>query len=238
MPRFSTSGAAAARAKRRCAYMTAVAEPTTAYRKTCGIVSRIRSRVTPIWPLSWSAVPLRPTPPSDGDAEQLWQQYYGYGREHEEQRESDAEESPADSRNVFRTAVVDVLDQGGHQQRHEERAGQEPVVDEVRQRVGQLVGVAEEGRPEDGADHDHPDDASATAQSRPGTDGDRVARSTASAGQITQQFVVGSVHRLRRRKLLTLIGCGQRAPPRTAGMVFRMITRSIRRLRLVTYSRS
>ncbi len=60
MPRFSTSGAAAARANRRWAYMTAVAEPTTAYRKTCGMVSRIRSLATSSWPLSWMGVPLRP----------------------------------------------------------------------------------------------------------------------------------------------------------------------------------
>ena len=41
VPMFSRAGAAAASAKRRCAFITAVAVATTAYSGTCGRKSRI-----------------------------------------------------------------------------------------------------------------------------------------------------------------------------------------------------
>ena len=102
-------------------------------------------------------------------------------------------------------ARVDVLDQGGHEQRREQRSGEEPVVDEVRQRVGQLERVAERRRPEDRADHDHPDKPGEAADSR---------------AQADHEGVTGGA------RLHLPRGGHQRAPPAsTAGTVRSRITR-------------
>ena len=70
MPRFSMAGAAAGSAKRRWAFMTAVAVPTIAYSGTCGSRSSTSTAPTCTWLLAaaLSAAPAEPSLSSQGVA--------------------------------------------------------------------------------------------------------------------------------------------------------------------------
>ena len=221
---FSTVWAPAASANRPCAFITAAPVPATVYSRICGtnIARSTRPTRRDAAAAAGSAMSMR-----EGAHDQRAGDEQDKG-ERDGEHQQRAEEASGQALSTGSVAGIDPVHERRDQDGREQRPRQQLVIDDVRERVDRLVGVAEVGRAEDGADRQRLRESGEPADGRPqrsryGVRDERVWRDPL--------HWYGPFGQVRR---------AQNAPrrPSTAGIVRSMIKRSSPNERRSTYSAS